>query len=360
MLEPYLFPISYAFMTFPIAAAFFTLPFLIVQYRRHGYIHKYRALILYLFLLYMMNALYLIVLPLPASIHNLPPKAVSYYQLIPFHFVMDIIRETSVRPGIPSTYWHLLKERAFLQVVFNVALTVPFGMFLRHYLRAHWVRCLVVTFMLSLFFEVTQVTGIYGIYDYPYRLFDVDDLITNTLGGMIGLLAAEWFAKILPRVDRLDEHVDLSTKRVSYTRRGIAFCIDWFVLSPFLTLLAILQVPYPFVIGVILYFIILPYVTNGHTLGKWIVRIRVKGQGERLTAREVIVRYGLFYLVLGGLNQLLFIVASSSLSPILIMIYALGMFVVDVLFGIHLLRCMFNRERQLFYEAKSHTTHIII
>lgn len=360
MLDPYLFPISYAFMTFPIAAGFFTLPFLIVQYRRHGYIHKYRAFILYLFLLYIMNALYLIVLPLPASIHNLPPKADSYFQLIPFHFVMDIIRETSVQPDIPSSYIHLLKERAFLQVAFNVALTIPFGMFLRHYLRTHWVRCLVLTFVLSLFFEITQVTGIYGIYDYPYRLFDVDDLLANTLGGMIGLLAAEWFAKILPRVDKLDEHVDLSTKRVSYTRRGIAFMIDWIILTPFLVLLAFLQVPYPFVIGVILYFFVLLYSTNGVTLGKWVVRIRVKGQGERLTLREVIVRYGLFYFVLGGMNMLIFIVASSSLPPFFIMLYALAMFVIDVIFGIHLLRCMFKRERTLFYETKSHTTHQII
>ncbi|MGV2644810.1 teicoplanin resistance protein VanZ, partial [Clostridium perfringens] len=119
--------------------------------------------------------------------------------------------------GEPSTYMHLFKERAFLQVVFNVFLVVPFGMFLRYYARASWVTCLVASFGLSLFFEVTQVTGIYGIYDHPYRLFDVDDLLLNTMGGMIGFVLADWMKNHLPRLDRLDEKVDLSQKRVSYT-----------------------------------------------------------------------------------------------------------------------------------------------
>lgn len=60
MFHSYLFPISYAFMTFPVAALFFTLPFLIVQYRKHGYINKVRAIMLYLLLLYLMNAYFLV------------------------------------------------------------------------------------------------------------------------------------------------------------------------------------------------------------------------------------------------------------------------------------------------------------
>ncbi|UUZ86217.1 VanZ family protein [Paenibacillus sp. P26] len=232
MLTFYLLPISYAFLTFPVAALLFTLPFLIVQYRRHGYINKIRALLLYLFLLYLMNALFLVILPLPASRHNSPPDAASYVQWIPLHFILDIMKETEVRLDQPSTYLHLLKERAFLQVIFNMFLTVPFGMFLRYYFRAGWSKCLVTTFLLSLFFEVTQVTGIYGFYDYPYRLFDVDDLLMNTAGGMIGFVAAEWLSSVLPRIDLLDANVDLKQKRVSYTRRGIAFLLDWCSCSP--------------------------------------------------------------------------------------------------------------------------------
>ncbi|OFE15721.1 hypothetical protein BA895_21635 [Humibacillus sp. DSM 29435] len=40
--------------------------------------------------------------------------------------------------------------------------------------------------MVSLLIETTQGTGIFGLYPCPYRLADVDDLLTNTLGAVIG------------------------------------------------------------------------------------------------------------------------------------------------------------------------------
>ncbi|WP_308634083.1 VanZ family protein [Paenibacillus silvisoli] len=360
MLTFYLFPISYAFLSFPVAALVFTLPFLLVQYRRHGYINKYRALLLYLFLLYIMNAVYLILLPLPPSVHNEPPSAASYAQWVPFHFVVDILRETGVAWEQPSTYLRLVKERAVLQVAFNVLLTVPFGMFLRYYFRTGWLKCLLLTFGLSLFFEITQVTGIYGIYDYPYRLFDVDDAMTNTIGGMLGFLAADWLSSRLPRIDKLDEYVDLAAKRVSYTRRGLALLLDWFVVNPVIAVLAVLHVPVPYVIAIAAYFIVLPYVSNGQTLGKWFVRIRVRGTGSRLQLRELLIRYGLLYGVVGGVNALMISIGarggggSIAILPLLLVVFA-----INAVFGIHLVMCLFNRKRKLFYERHSATGHII-
>ncbi|RAP77187.1 VanZ family protein [Paenibacillus montanisoli] len=359
MLTFYLFPISYAFLSFPVAALLFTLPFLLVQYRRHGYVNKYRALLLYLFLLYIMNAVYLILLPLPPSVHNEPPS-VSYAQWVPFHFVLDILKETGVDWERPSTYLRLLKERALLQVVFNVLLTVPFGMFLRYYFRTGWLKCLLLTLGLSLFFEVTQVTGIYGIYDYPYRLFDVDDAMTNTAGGMLGFVAADWLSSRLPHIDKLDEYVDLAAKRVSYTRRGLAFLIDWFVLNPVMAVLAVLNVPVPYVIAIAAYFIVLPYFSNGQTLGKWFVRIRVRGTGNQLRLRELLIRYGLLYGVVGGANALMVSIgARGGGSSIAILPLLLAVFAVNAVFGIHLVMCLFNRKRKLFYERRSGTGHVI-
>lgn len=137
MFHSYFFPISYAFMMFPIAALIFTLPFLIVQYRRHGYIHKLRALILYLLLLYLMNAYFLVLLPMPSSRHNMAPSG-SMMQLVPLQFIQDIIDGSKIIPDQISTYWSLLREPAFLQVIFNIALTVPFGLFLGYYFRTRW------------------------------------------------------------------------------------------------------------------------------------------------------------------------------------------------------------------------------
>lgn len=195
MFHSYFFPISYAFMMFPIAALVFTLPFLIVQYRRHGYIHKLRALILYLLLLYLMNAYFLVLLPFPSSRHNAAPSG-SIVQFIPLQFIQDIVDGSSIIPDQISTYWSLLREPAFLQVIFNVALTVPFGMFLGYYFRTRWVVCILLSFAFSLSFEITQITGIYGFFDHPYRLFDVDDLITNTIGGIFGFRISIWISAI--------------------------------------------------------------------------------------------------------------------------------------------------------------------
>lgn len=361
MFKFYLYPISYAFLTFPIAALLFTLPFLIVQYRRHGYIHKLRATMLYLLLLYLMNALYLVILPLPTTRHNAPPDVASYMQWIPFHFIQDIIKETRLEPDQPATYLRLLQERAFWQVILNVLLVMPFGMFLRYYFRTGWLACLLASFGLSLFFEVTQVTALYGYFDYPYRLFDVDDLMMNTLGGMLGFVLASWLSALLPRIDQLDHAVDLSQKRVSYTRRGIAFMLDWMLLFPLLIVVIIVELPGAYFVLTALYFIVLPSLMNGMTLGKLVVRIRISGLEQPATLRQLAIRGGLLYLFLGGANVGLLFSSfeGSAVSGLLYVLLALAVFLLDAWFAIHLLIRLFNRSKPLFYEQLSQTTHKI-
>ncbi|MFD1907202.1 VanZ family protein [Paenibacillus rhizoplanae] len=198
---------------FPVAALFFTLPLLIVQYRRHGYINKIRALVLYLLLLYLLNAFFLVLLPLPDSRHNAAPSG-SMLQFVPLQFIQDIMHNTQLTRSDPSSYLKVLGgRRIFLLAAFNVVLTVPFGMFLGYYFRTRWVVCIILSFALSLLFEITQITGIYGFFDHPYRIFDVDDMITNTLGGMIGFKLSLWITGLLPRIEKLDSQEDLSAKK---------------------------------------------------------------------------------------------------------------------------------------------------
>lgn len=357
----YLYPISYAFLTFPVVALLFTLPFLIVQYRRHGYIHKLRATMLYLLLLYLMNAVYLVILPLPSTRHNAPPDVASYTQWIPFHFIQDIMKETRIEPDQPATYLRLLQERAVWQVLLNVLLVVPFGMFLRYYFRSGWIACLIASFSLSLFFEVTQVTALYGYFDYPYRLFDVDDLMMNTLGGMLGFVLASWLSGLLPRIDQLDHNVDLSLKRVSYTRRGVACMLDWMLLFPLLVAAVMLQLPGAYFVMTALYFIVLPYVMKGMTLGKLVVRIRLCGLEGPATLRQLAIRCGLLYTILGGANALLLITSfeRAAVSGLPHVLLALAVFLLDAWFAIHLLSRLFNHSKPLFHEQLSRTTHKI-
>lgn len=52
-------------LVFPLIAAVFTAPYAVFQYNRHGKVSKYRTLIIYSFVLYMLVACFLVTLPLP-------------------------------------------------------------------------------------------------------------------------------------------------------------------------------------------------------------------------------------------------------------------------------------------------------
>ena len=89
----------------------------------------------------------------------------------------------------------LLRDPAFLQVALNVLLFVPLGFYLRVILRRGVVTAALVGFAVSLLIETTQLTGVWHLYDCPYRLFDVDDLVVNTLGAIGGSLLSAAFVR---------------------------------------------------------------------------------------------------------------------------------------------------------------------
>lgn len=360
MFQTYLFPISYAFMAFPVAALFFTLPFLIVQYRRHGYINKIRALVLYLLLLYLLNAFFLVLLPMPDSRHNAAPAG-SMIQLVPLQFIQDILRNTEITRSDPSSYLNVLTGADFLLAAFNVLLTVPFGMFLGYYFRTRWVVCIVLSFALSLLFEITQITGIFGFFDHPYRIFDVDDMITNTLGGIVGFRIALWISGLLPRIEKLDSREDLSAKKVTYTRRALAFMLDSVLLLIVTVLLNLLSLNVTLWAVTTVYFLSVPLFTGGRTFGKWIVRIRLQSEeGGPARPWMVWVRYGVLYGIFGGINSLtpsspLMLSMGTALSALL----RISVVAADLAFFIHLVLRMIKRERPLFYEEWSRTRNVI-
>ncbi|WP_405112220.1 VanZ family protein [Paenibacillus sp. FSL K6-1217] len=360
MFQTYLFPISYAFMAFPVAALFFTLPFLIVQYRRHGYINKIRALVLYLLLLYLLNAFFLVLLPFPDSRHNAAPSG-SMIQLVPLQFIQDILHNTQITRSDPSSYLNVLTGPDFLLAAFNVVLTVPFGMFLGYYFRTRWVVCIILSFALSLLFEITQITGIYGFFDHPYRIFDVDDMITNTLGGLVGFKLSLWISGLLPRIEKLDSQVDLSAKKVTYTRRALAFLLDSILLFAVTLILNLLSLSISMWAVSLVYFLSIPLLTGGRTFGKWVVRIRLRSEDDGpLRPWKVWVRYGLLYGVLGGMNALppdsaIFL----SIGTVLTAVVKLVILAVDVAFFIHLVLRLIKRDRPLIYEELSRTRNVI-
>ncbi|MFD0897186.1 VanZ family protein [Loigolactobacillus binensis] len=169
-MRAYLYPIKIALLVFPFLALAITIPFLIHQYRKYGALTGWRAFVLYTFVFYLLTAYFLVVLPLPPR-HLVALYTSPHYNLKPFLFVREFMQETVLQWREPSTYLPALKQSAFVQPTFNVILTIPFGAYLRYYFQRRFPQVLLLSFALTLFFETTQLSGLYGIYPRPYRLF---------------------------------------------------------------------------------------------------------------------------------------------------------------------------------------------
>lgn len=138
------------------------------------------------FVFYMTCMLYLVILPLPAQRESFSLASLSgHYQLKPLSFIGDIQKNCQFNLFAPSTYLDLLKERAFYQMIFNIFMFVPLGIFMKFWKGTGRNQSLTIGFMVSFTFEVIQLTGIFGLFA-PYRLFDVDDLLVNTFGTYMG------------------------------------------------------------------------------------------------------------------------------------------------------------------------------
>ena len=199
----YLKPILTACYVFPVLAALFTLPYIIRQYHKYGSILVLRTGIVYTFIFYMMTSYFMTILPLP-PIDSVTPESATML-LTPFDAVRRWLDGCSFVLTDFSTYKDTFTNPDFLQIVFNILLLLPFGVYLRYYFNRRWYQVLLLSFLYSLFFECTQLSGLYGIYPYPYRFFEVDDLICNTLGGMIGFWITPALLFFLPSRKRLDE-----------------------------------------------------------------------------------------------------------------------------------------------------------
>ena len=214
-----------AAVIYPTIAILFTLPYLTWSYRRYGSVFSLRILIVYSFILYMLCVYCLVILPLPHGdaankLHGHP------MQLIPLDFVRDMIRQADFSWRNPASWLALFTRGAFLSALLNLLMTVPFGIYMRYYFECDLRKTIMLSFVLSLFFELTQLSGLYFIYPGSYRLFDVDDLLLNTLGGLVGYALAGPIARMLPSREALDQISLARGRQVSLLRRMLALFYD--------------------------------------------------------------------------------------------------------------------------------------
>lgn len=372
-MHDYIIPIQTAFLVFPFIAFLFTFPYMLYQYRKFGAIPALRTIIVYSFILYLMSAYFLVILPLP------PIDEVAHYttptmQLIPFQFIADWINETHIIWNDIHTYVEIVSNPVIYQVLYNILMTLPFGIYLRYYFKRNLLETIGLTFLLSLFFELTQLTGLYGIYPRGYRLFDVDDLIINTFGGCLGYLVTPLFSWLFPSKDKLDQISYEKGKHVTFTRRMIAFGIDIVVvtiLTSFITIpsrfqgvekfLNILGVSSEYVCAIIIYFMILLPLWHGKTVGKNILKLRVvTDENQNVKWYHCLVHYGiLYFVILPAPFVVLSLLAHLSGQVLFLQLFLLGIITLLMILYIscifQIFVSVFTGDKLLFYERLSHT-----
>lgn len=362
-MNEYIIPIKYAIIIFPLIAFLFTLPYIIHLYRKYGSISIFRSFIIYSFILYLITIYFLVILPLP-KISEVAKYTTPYTQFIPFNFIIDLINNTSFVITDPNTYLKALKEPYLYTIIFNIFITVPLGIYLRYYFKCSFKKTLLLSFLLSLFFELTQLTGLYFIYPRPYRLFDVDDLMINTIGGILGYLITPIFSKILPSRDKIDKASFEKGKHVSYFRRLVAWGIDFifviistvflqFFINPRITDNLPVSM---FLLTFILYFSLLEAITGGKTIGKAIVKIKIV---DISFDKAKIYQYFLRYLLLYGVfafPRIAFQLLSFSRVLGIFIAFSLGL--IFIIYYCNLFFGVLLRKKVLLYEKLSKTTHI--
>lgn len=132
-------------------------------------------------------------MPRPGAVQCPSPDLRDYWQTDLFASIKPIAHQASVLG------WEATSTSAvFLQVAFNVLLFVPFAFFLHQVTRWNGLGVVVAAFLASALIEATQGTGFWGVYPCPYRLLDVDDVVANSIGGVVGVVVSYIAIGILP------------------------------------------------------------------------------------------------------------------------------------------------------------------
>lgn len=221
-----------ALLLWPFAALALTVPILILQYRHYNRLYALRAVGVYLFIFYVIGLVCFTLYPMPTDAVEFCRTYHLTPQLTSLQSIMDIKTD-----GM----------RAVLQVVMNVLFFVPLGVFLRVLWRVRIWKAIVLSFVASLCIETAQLTGVFGLYPCSYRLFDIDDLLVNTLGGVMGYV----FGMLIPRreLDRVEK--GSVVREPGLVRLSVSVVIDY---------ACVLGVA--FFVALLLYFFIGPDVSN--------------------------------------------------------------------------------------------------
>ena len=196
------------------------IPGLMWQYWRHGQF-SFRRMLGWAGVCVYTTALFVYTLmPLPENGAAWCAEHHVRSNFTPFGFISDIQRETT---GMSTA--QILRSNVVLQVVFNVVLFLPFGAIMRRYFGRGIAFTTLAGFAMSALIESSQYTGLFGIYPCAIRVADVDDLIMNTAGALLGALLAPLLLWWMPNGRQLAAK-RLAPRRVTAARRWTGMLLD--------------------------------------------------------------------------------------------------------------------------------------
>ena len=279
----------------PLLALSIILPHTIIRYSKQKKINVRRETYVYTFVLYLICAYFMTMLPLPSEGYfDVIPPLSEQVQLIPFNCFFET---NLLRSPVASAV-----------IILNLVLTVPLGFFMRFLFGFKFGKTMLAGFLFSLLCELTQITGLFFIYPAPYRVFDVDDLIINTLGAVVGYLIFPLAVRLLPGIEG-GNHQLTQGSEASFFQRGAATLCDMLLIfassvllitciSPLRILIAekypLLRIPVFLTIFIVLG-AIYAFVFSDSTLGYRLTGLKLLQKGGkrvsrvRASARSVVI-----------------------------------------------------------------------
>ena len=196
-----------ALTLWPVASLVLTLPILAWLYHRHGRLKLRGIFSVYLSVLYLVSLITFTLYPLPDE----PLQCCQIDTFAPQTRFFQVFQD--IQDG----------QRFLLpQLFLNVVLFVPLGYILSRLTKRGLLWGVLGSLLISVFLETAQLTGLYGMYPCAYRVFDVDDIWANTLGGFIGAI----FGALMRRLQPQNPAEIPVAHRPSFVRRVVTWCLD--------------------------------------------------------------------------------------------------------------------------------------
>ena len=274
-MSPHIKPIIMLVAGYLIIATVLIVPRVIRQYRHSGSIRFSKRATIITLVIYLIVTYTLVSLPIHSDYQEmLVIEGVGRAQLRPFEILRAFLES-------PKEGW---VASAFYQMIFNILMMVPLGIY--YYVLASkekksWFKIAGIGFVMSLFFEISQLTGVFGLQEAPLRLFNVDDLWLNTLGAIIGYGLAPVLLFFMPDWKiRLADLTD--TMNADYTMQMVELYLTLLIaniLAIFTNSIIGTGGPwFKLTLSTVFYFIIsvaMPRFFEGKTLGGLIINVKL-------------------------------------------------------------------------------------